>query len=203
MHPAHSDATMTYLPKTILLTPLALALGCNNLCGDVSPVSDASGGSFTYVQSNAPKPGSATTSGNVASGLEISATQNGAISVAGTFTDVGGQVHAFTLDVPNISSNTTAPLSAESELWFDDCAPGDDDGSCDYIDQTTYPVTGSISTESFSTDCHASEGCALSIVGTLHATADWGEARFVVDLTLNHDEVWETFACSTSSSDSS
>jgi hypothetical protein len=204
---------MNHLYRALLMMPLALVQCFSNLCGEPSEGTDTSTGSFTYVESNAPKPGHTTTSGPLTLGLSVSATADGSFGVSGTILDVSGQAHDFQLNVVGVSGGTTAPIGAGSTMWIGDCGPADGggdggagyDGSCVYINQTTVPLSGTISTSSFTTDCHGDEGCALTIVGTLQATASWGDASLTTDLSLNHESVWQTFACpaSSNSSDSS
>jgi hypothetical protein len=188
----------------LLLAPLLATVGCTGPCGDVSPVSNASQGTFTYVESNAPSRGHTTTNGGLSGGLEISTNMDGAFAVEGVITDASGQEHDVTLSIVGASQGSSMSLGSGSTLVIADCAPGDSDGSCNYINQTTVPLSGTLSTDSFSTDCHAAEGCALSVIGTLSVSASWGDASLTANIMLNYQSVWQSIACSTSgSSDSS
>jgi hypothetical protein len=187
-------------PLLLALAPLPLALGCANMCGEADPVSNESSGSFTYQST----PTGRTSSGPLpTSTLQISAPESGTVSISGSFTDASGLGHQFTISLLDVTSQTDAPVSSGSTVWLADCSPGDTDGACTYSNQAMGPLEGSLITGGFSTDCHGSQGCAISITATLHAVATIGSAVLDTNIDLSSQSTWQTYACPSSNDDSS
>jgi hypothetical protein len=183
---------MLYFAALLLLLLLPACTPGN--CPYVASGSDTSQGTYTYSVSDAPQKGTTTMTGSVSAtgqALSVSAGSSGGLSVDITFNStlagVTQQVDATltVLSVPNGGSSAVGPGST---LCLDD-------GS------TCYPLTGTISTTNYSTDCGGADGpCAVVISGTLDATSSWGGGSFHASLTLDHADTLQNETCQTEGS---
>ncbi len=173
---------MTRLFKLLLPALLSLTLAaCSGPCQDIDTVSETTHGTFVYTASNAPIWGSSTTRASL-SEPEVSAPVASSILLNGEFGDDHGNWHTFTLTAAGVATETTTMLGEGSQLCFDE--------------NPCVPVTGSLGTSVFTTDCRDGD-CALTVQGNLTAAASWSGASLSVDVALGHQDAWQTYTCST------
>ena len=167
--------------RALLLALLALCVGgCNAFsCVDGTANDDTSTASLTYTVLNSPQPGSTTTQISLtpSQGLNVASRLAG-LEITADFTDSGGTSHEATLQLTVPTTPGTASL-AESALCLD------------AANEECFPVSGSLSTTQFAYTCEDSF-CALTVVGTLNASASWGGGNVTFDAIVNHIETFET-----------
>jgi hypothetical protein len=172
---------MHRLISLLPLSPLALMLGCSP-CVNVSQLSDTSSGSYVYVVSNAPMPGSVTSKSTFAvADLSTTPTSNSAIEFAiEPSSDASSNGWLVTLD--GVESGASVPLGRASEVC-------NENGVC-------YPLSGTLTNSNFSTTCPVSgQACGLTLSADLKASAFWGGGSLTITATLQHQDQTSTEAC--------
>jgi hypothetical protein len=189
---------MSPFVKSLLLVPAALIIGPFALggcglgrCVNVDVTSERSSGSSVVTVANLPARGSTSTTVDLSSlnltigwseaGMQIAFDTTGDAAASAGFGSV-------IVTVAGAVDGQSVALSEGSEV----CATGGmNDG-----ESLCYALTGTVTTSTYSTVCPVNgQECALTVVGSLKATADWGGGSLALDLTLNHVESASSETC--------
>ena len=189
--PRTIHAIRTWL-VTVSAASLAASFGCVAApCDGLDTVSESSHGAFTYTTTTSSVRATSTVRGTIgaADGLDIEAASTSAILVTGSFDAGMGPSQDFSLYLTGLASGTTSAFGADSKACLGNVS------EC-------VPVQGTIDVSTFATVCHRPNECALTIVGTLSAVANWSGGSFNVNLSLAHESAWQTYACPSGSTTS-
>jgi hypothetical protein len=178
---------MPMLYKALFLTlPLASA-GCSSAatCEQTLTQSETSNGTYVYVASD----GSAAVHGDLGSSTGLTVTSDTAyysdptsVLVSGNFTDDTGTLQSFYLVVAGVTAGAKVSIGADSQACLEDLS------ACT-------PLSGTVETSAFSTDCRGQDGCALTIEGALNVSTRSDGTDFAINVALGHHDEWATEAC--------
>lgn len=197
----------------------ALVPGCSPArnCVVPAPTTNATSATYRYVPR---APNAATATSGMVAAISVGASQGGPpLAIGGTFLTASGEGYGFDLSILDVSAGTSSPIAQGSTLTsLYDCGPWSfaSDGSCSYVTVAgnevvstevagNVPLTGTVSIDSYSTDCELDnegvEACTVTVTGTVHALASWGGASLSLDINLNYESVWQAVECSQSDDD--